>query len=278
MSKLNEIREILGMQSEDLKIVTITPEMARELVKFNTKNRARQKQREKEYASDMKEGKFQLSESMIGFGSNGELTNGQGRLYSCIEANVPFQSVVCLSLEQNIHMDTGRVRKTVDNIKLSEVLNGVCNDHADTITTIKELLRLASNKGRVRDEEVVDFCKKYADTIDRTFELGLLNLHGGKKAVFKSDMAAAFLVAAINGVDLNKLVHIRNMLTDGMSVDKKDKVILNYREKAFELSQHTSGTTRKQRYFGLQNVIYCYVNGKKSSQVIVDREYYPLIF
>jgi len=276
-SKLNEIRKILGLKPDcSLAEVVITPTMAKELVKFNTKNRARQKAREKEYTADMREGKFAVSESMLGFNSEGELTNGQGRLYSCIESNTSFTSVVYLKLEQNIHMDTGRTRTTVDNLQLAEALVGICNDNANTIKSVKTLLRVGRGASRVRDEEVVDYCKKHAATIDKAYELGLLNLTGGKNAVFKAEIAAALLVAAINGVDFNKLVHIRNILTTGMSVANSDKVILNYRDKAFELYGNNSGSVRKQLYLGLQHTIYCYVNNMKNTKIVVDSEYYPL--
>ena len=276
-SKLNEIRKILGLKPDcSLAEVVITPDMATELIKFNTKNRARHRGREKEYTADMREGKFCVSESMIGFNSEGELTNGQGRLYSCIESGTAFTSVVYLKLEQNLHMDTGRTRRTVDNIKLSEALVGVCNDSGDTIMSVKTLLRIARGTSRVRDEEVIEFCKKHAAIIDKAYGAGLLNLHGGKKAVFKSSIASAFLIAAINGVDFNDLLYIRNLLTDGMSINSRDKIILNFRDKAFELHGTETSSVRKQLYLGLQYTIYCYVNNKKTTKIVVDSEYYPL--
>lgn len=276
-SKTQDIRRILGINAEcDLAEVVITPEMARELIKYNTKNRSRQKQREKEYIADMKENKFAVAESVIGFNKIGELTNGQSRLHACIESNEAFTAIVYMKLEQNIHLDTGRTRKTVDNIQLAEALKGICNDNSNSIMTVKSLLRVSRSAPRVRDEEVVDFCKKHAEIIDRAYEFGLLNLSGGKKAVFKVEIAAALLSAAINGVDIDTLVHIRNMLTEGMSVDKRDKIILNYREKAFELYGSNSGSVRKQMYLGAQHMIYVYVNKMRTTSVKMDSEYYPV--
>lgn len=276
-SKVQDIRKILGIDTEcNLAEVVITPKMARELIKYNTNNRIRQKQREKEYIADMKENKFVVAESMIGFNAAGELTNGQSRLYACIESNKEFTAVVYMKLEQNIHMDTGRTRKTVDNIKLSGALKNICNDNSNSIMTVKALLRVSKSSSRVRDEEVVDFCKKHAKIIDKTYELGLLSLNGGKKAVFKVEIAAALLSAAINGVDMDTLVHIRNMLTEGMSVDNRDKIILNYREKAFELYGSNSGSVRKQLYFGAQHMIYVYTNKMKTTSIKMDSEYYPI--
>lgn len=277
-TKTQDIRKILGIPMDcDLAEIVITPEMARELLKYNTNNRARNKQREKEYIDDMKEDKFIVAESMVGFNKAGELTNGQGRLYACVESKKAFTAIVYMKLEQSIHMDTGRARKTVDNIKLSGALKNICNDSSNSIMTVKALLRVSRSAPRVRDEEVVNFCKKHAKIIDKAYELGLLNINGGKKAVFKVEIAAALLAAAINGVDMDTLVHVRNILTDGMSIDSKDKIILNYREKAFELYGNNSGSVRKQLYFGAQHMIYVYENKMRTTSIKMDSEYYPIL-
>lgn len=269
-TKTQDIRKILGATMDcNLAELVITPEMARELLKYNTNNRARNKQREKEYIEDMKEDKFIAAESMIYFNKAGELTNGQCRLYACVESKKAFTAVV--------YMNTGRTRKTVDNIKLSGALKDTCNDNSNSIMTVKALLRVSRSTPRVRDEEVINFCKKHAKIIDKAYELGLLNINGGKKAVFKVEIAAALLAAAINGVDMNTLVHVRNILTDGMSIDNKDKIILNYREKAFELYGSNSGSVRKQLYFGAQHMIYVYENKMRTTSIKMDSEYYTIL-
>ena len=276
-SKLNEVRKILGLRpSQDLAKVIITPDMARQLVAYNTKNRTRSKQREREYTADMREGKFGMSADMITFNQVGELTNGQGRLYSCIEADTPFETVVYLDLDQNIHMDTGRTRTTVDNIQLSNALDGICNDKSDTIRTVKALLRVGRGVGRVRDEEVLDFCKKHGTIIDQATDLGLLNLHGNKVDLFKVEIAAAFLVAAINGANMSDLAHVRKILTYADSLDPRDTTIRTMREKLFTFHGNQSGSVRKQVYYGMQYTINCYVNKKQNVTLQLSNEYYPL--
>lgn len=277
-NQLQQIRSLLGMSTNcNLKQVTITPDIATELLKFNTHNRPRQKKREKEYAADMKEGKFGLQESMISFDSSGVLTNGQTRLYACIMASTNFNTTVYIGLEQNLHMDTGKARNTVDNIQLSGVLDGVIDTNSNSILTVKQLLRLSQGVSRVRDEEVVKFCNKYKKEINSCDSLGLITLHGGKKYLFRSDIAAAFLAAHINGVDLTDLAHIRNVLTDGRSIDSSDIIIQNYRDKVLELGSSKSGTIKKQLYYGAQHTIYCYVNHKKVKLIKLDCEYYPIL-
>ena len=275
---VREIRDILGMEEDiNLKQVRITPDMASELLKFNTHNRTRQKAREKEYAKDMEEGKFGLQESMITFDENGILTNGQTRLHACVLAKKEFSTTVFIGLEQNLHMDTGKSRNSVDNIQLSGVLHGVIEDNANSIKTVKALLRLSQHQSRVRDEEVIDFCKKYSKYITDADNLGLLNLTGGKKFLFKAEIAASFLAATINGVSLTDLAHIRTILTDGRSVDDRDRVIQNFRDKVLEIGMSSSGTVKKQIYYGTQHVIYCYTNRKKTTTVRTESEYYPII-
>jgi len=274
---VKEIRTLLNMKDINLKQVTITPKTAQQLLQYNTNNRARQKVREKEYAQDMREGKFGLQESMISFDENGVLTNGQTRLYACIDAQCNFDATIFIGLNQNLHMDTGKSRTTVDNIRLSKALDGIINDNPFSIQSVKTLLRVSQHINRVRDEEVVKFCKEHADKIDEAYEYGLLNLSGKRKYVFRSEIAAAFLAACINDVDINDLIHIRAILTDGRSVDEKDIIIQNYRDKIINFSGNSTYLVKKQAYLGAQHVIYCYTNRKRNRAILVDREYYPIL-
>lgn len=274
-----KIRKILGMGNKDLAVVIITPDMAQELLAFNTNNRPRQKNYEKEYAEDMIEDKFGISESVIGF-NDGVLTNGQTRLQACVASGKPFETIVYLKLAQNIHMDTGKGRSDVDNIRLNKAVSDYIDDNANSIKTVKALIRTSQSKPRVRVEEVVEFCKDHAEAINKSSEFGLLNLTGGRKYVFKVEIAAGFLAAAINGVSMEDLAHVREIITYGRSEDDRDIVILNFRDQILILCGNggaASGSVRKQLYYGTQHAIYSYVNNTKAKVSKLDSEYYPVL-
>lgn len=277
---VQNIKGLLEMNSDcNLKQVEITPEIATELLKYNTHNRPRQKKREKDYAKDMEEGKFKLQESMISFDNDGVLTNGQTRLHACISANKSFPATVCIGLNQSIHMDTGKTRNMVDNIQLNGAVDEYINANNHSIKTVTALLRFKNYRQRIRGEEVITFCKQYGNIIDSAYDAGLLNLKGSQQYLFKSEIAAAFLVAMMNGADRTELMHIRSVLTSGQSLSKQDEIITHLRDKLliWGASGHAStNITRKQIYYGTQHVIYTYINKNKTKAIRTDIEYYKL--
>lgn len=278
MSKINEIKKILGMKSnENLKIVTITPEIADKLLMYNTHNRPRQLKRIKEYTADMKIGKWVLSESCIGFDSNGVLTNGQTRLEACINANAEFESIVCTCLEQNTHIDTGNVRKVVDNIILNGDADDYINVNASSLKVVCELLRLKNYNQRVTAEPVIEFCKQYGKFIDKAYDNGLLSMRGQTTGLFKAQIAAAFLVALMNGVDVTTLAHIRTVLTSGMCKSSNDEIIIRWRDKLLSFNGTSSNVIKKQIYLGTQDVINSVYTGKSKKKITTDTEWYPIL-
>lgn len=96
--------------------ITVTPEMATKWLEKNVNNRRLNKPLEdrqvQAYARDMKAGHWRLTGEPIIFDWNGDLLNGQHRLWACIFADAPFQTVVTYGVdpESRIVIDTGRKR------------------------------------------------------------------------------------------------------------------------------------------------------------------------
>lgn len=98
----------------EVKITTITPDMAKEwLANHNHNNRIISKQRVKEYADDIKSGKWNLTGQAITFGQDGELLDGQHRLAAIILADCDLQMLVCTDAPNAIY-DRGRPRTILD--------------------------------------------------------------------------------------------------------------------------------------------------------------------
>lgn len=283
MSKfdITEVKGILGFDNDqNLGFVRITPEIAEQLLKYNKHNRPMQSTRVKEYANDMEHGKWCLSESVIGFGNDGVLTNGQTRLQACIQSNTSFQSIVCTCLEQNIHMDTGNTRRVVANIMLNGEVDSYINPNANSLKTVLEVIRISNNKQRVTAEPVVEFCKRYGYYIDSAYNNGLLTLQGSERGLFRVQIAAAFLAATMNHVDKTALMRIRTVLTSGMTSDPSEEIIIRWRTQLIKLSSgigSQSAVNTKQIYLGTQHVIYCISNNKKTKSILTDKEYYPAL-
>jgi hypothetical protein len=275
MTRLEEIKSLLGMkETEDVAIVEITPEVAEKLLMYNTHNRPRQERRIKEYIADMKNGRWCLSESAIGFDKDGVLTNGQTRLEACVTSGSTFSSIVCTVLEQNIHMDTGNTRKVIDNIILNGDADDYINVNHNSLKVICELIRFNNGIRRVTPEPVIDFCKKYGKYIDKAFEAGLFTLSNTSYGLSRAQIAAAFLAAYINGVDITTLAHIRTVLSSGIVSDKNDASIIIWRDKLLKFAGVNTNAMKKQIYLGTQSIINSISTGKNLKRVHTDCEYY----
>lgn len=107
-------------------VETITPEVAREYLKFNTANRPLNQGLVEYYARLMKEGKWRLNGEGIQFIKGGALGNGQHRLSAIIKANIPVQILVIRDADSDSFptYDQGRMRSAKDIFSIYGVPGG----------------------------------------------------------------------------------------------------------------------------------------------------------
>lgn len=263
--KTQEIRKILGIADDvDLARVTITPNMAKQLLNYNNNNRELRENTVKRYAKDMSEGRFLNQSSTIGF-YEGKLTNGQHRLSACVKANVEFNTIVDLLFEQNLHIDRQLSRRCTDNALINHSLDGyIPEDYIKDAMTISACyLRLQSNNKMGDPYLQVQFARKYSKQITQLIDSGVIAVRGKQKPLFKSDISAALLIAYINGVDEHTLLHIREVLNTGNKIDEsKDYLITNYRDFLITNhgSKHMTTNERRSLFNGITYIAYRYDN------------------
>lgn len=159
--------------------VTITPAMARELLRLNTRNRALKDKNKAKKVRDMRAGAWDVNGDAVKisrpFDSSGRVLvlDGQHRLEACVEAGVPFRTFLITGLDPDTQatMDSHTPRSVKDmlDIKgeqyttiLSAVLRRVWYwDHGDrrfsanTTPTHRELDALLKERpGLVRSAEI----------------------------------------------------------------------------------------------------------------------------
>lgn len=103
-----------------IKLMTITPDMARDMLGHNDNNRHVSQRRVKLLAREMASGGWQVNGDSIRFGANGRLLDGQHRLHACIAADKPFDTYVITGLPDRAQetMDTGKPRTLGDVMRL----------------------------------------------------------------------------------------------------------------------------------------------------------------
>lgn len=128
-------------------VKTITPKWAMEILdKHNPVNRSVSEQTVQSYANDMKAGRWVLNHQGIAFDENGNLVDGQHRLWACVFAECSFECMVTTGLPIQVFKDSviikamdtvdkGRARTTGQQFTLAHnVKNG--NSVASAIVVI----------------------------------------------------------------------------------------------------------------------------------------------
>lgn len=97
-------------------VVTVTPEIAMAWLDANLKNRKPSRGTVAKYARDMTNGAWRMTGDPIRFDRNKHLIDGQHRLMACVEAGVPFTSMVVYGLEPDDQtvIDTNKARTASD--------------------------------------------------------------------------------------------------------------------------------------------------------------------
>lgn len=100
---------------------TVTPDVARDYLKLNIRNRKLNRREIESIARDIVRGKYVVTHQGIAFDRDGHLVDGQQRLQSIVLANKPVKLQVTrgLSAEAVLAIDRGTTRSVSDAVRIS---------------------------------------------------------------------------------------------------------------------------------------------------------------
>jgi hypothetical protein len=101
----------------------ITPDVAASLLERNVNNRKMKVRAIRNYARDMQSGKWNADAADLKFNRRGELIDGQNRLQACVDAGVPFPTLLRTGLDDAArqHVDQGVRRTVADSFRMAGV-------------------------------------------------------------------------------------------------------------------------------------------------------------
>lgn len=125
-----------SIQNIVTEIVTVTPDMAAEMLEKNTLNRNLSYSVVSKYAQVMKYGRWKTNGSTIVFAEDGTLLDGQHRLWAVIEANRPVQFLIVRNAEKDsiLTLDTGKTRNSQNILQMEK------SKHSGTAAMLTKLL------------------------------------------------------------------------------------------------------------------------------------------
>lgn len=241
------------------RVETITPEIAAKYLKHNGVNRSIRPAKVRNYARDMKNGKWQLSPQGISFYEDGELADGQHRLSGVILANVPVELYVTYDVPRsNTIQDRNMLRTPTDSLIMSGLSTKVANNRTVALTNF--LFRMAGCDNP-SIQTVNDFITDYANVLFDATNMTSKGIVKSKAKCNKASCYAAAFCAMICGVDPGVLERFFRSVNTGLydgSRESSTVVLARYLE--YDYNGNTT-TERRNAFIVTLDAINDYVNG-----------------
>lgn len=178
----------LSTNQVETRIVSITPEIAEKLLERNVSNRHVNKINVKVFASEMTKGKWQFNGEAIVFDNNGDLRNGQHRLYAIIDSQTTQLMLVITGVlpDSFATMDIGGRRNgsdilSIKNIMDPKAVSALCK-FVYTFKNAKFSGTQHANR-TLSNTEIFDYYETLGD-VTSSIEFGT-TIHKDKSAVIK---------------------------------------------------------------------------------------------
>lgn len=107
-------------ENPNVALVTITPEMAEEMLKKNIGNRKINQANVNRIAADMATGNYRLNGETIKISPNGEILDGQHRLLAAVKSGMTFRTYIVYNVERESigTIDMGKGRSVADSLNV----------------------------------------------------------------------------------------------------------------------------------------------------------------
>jgi hypothetical protein len=252
----------------------VTPQIAEVWLNQNKTNRTLREGVAEAYAADMSADKWTQCTDPIGFYSDGDLANGQHRLFAvCLSGTTQkFIVVRGLSREDGLNIDTGFMRTLIDNARISGTDDGLSN----TLVTAARAIANGSPNGAKRETyaQKLEIIEKYrapaqfaASHVRRI------------RFLCSSPVLAAVGRAFMYEADQDRLRYFCTVLATGLYDDKEADssaiVLRNYLLTKGALA--SSSAMWPDTFSKAQNAIWYFMHHKKLTTLkATDEETYPL--
>ena len=250
-------------------VSVIYPDMALAMLATNSsRQRRRRNSTVAKYASDMAEGRWELTHQGIAFNLAGELFDGQHRLEACILAKVPFTTMVFFGVgdqKEMVVLDTGAGRTAVD----ASHVKGL-DSNRNRVSYLRRFLFGGHEKKQLTHSFVLEQLDKYAPMLDF---LESIPSHRLLPAGVRAALGRAFYYT--DPEDLRRFVAI---LTDQEQASRPgDKTVVAFRTSQISRSARQSFREGAEWFMRSQRAIQAYLDRIDLTRIFaVEEDVYPL--
>lgn len=158
-----------------LTLTDITPELAEELLAQNHRNRTIRTSTVNAYARDMSNGKWQVTGECLKIAPNGDLIDGQHRLWAVVYSGVTVPMFVARGIHADAQkvLDTGVGRSAADMLAMAGHRNSRNLAGSARLAMLYEAGTISDSQrrsARITNAEVGEYLEKHPDLIDAVQE------------------------------------------------------------------------------------------------------------
>jgi hypothetical protein len=254
----------------------ITPVMAERWInEFNNSNRKLREGVAEKYAADMLNGKWTKCPAPIAFYDDGQLADGQHRLWALVISGMTLEFVVVtgLSREDGLNIDTGLGRSLVDNARIS----GQSERLSNVLVSTARAIEFGSSNATAGKRALT-----FAETIE------IVNAHR-EAALFaervvkrKQGLCGATIYAAVgrafeHGVDPTKLERFCQVLGTGLYEGDSETAAIILRNYLLSKNGTANATAMwRDTFLRAQRAIQAFVEGRRLTIIRAgEDEIYP---
>ena len=250
---------------------TITPKKAEAYLNRNTGNRKLRDGVVDEYAHDMRNGTWTICPEPITIYDNGDIADGQHRLWAIIEADAPQKFLVLREFPRpaGLNVNTGRGRTVVDNARIS----GVNLDLTNEIVSIAKVVEQGKRSGDVLpNSRKVELAERHMEAVQWTVK------HGPRGRYLRNQCVMAAVARAwYHEEDKEKLARFCKVLSDGFADGASESAAIALRNYLIVKRDAHLISLFSESFYKIQNCIRVFMRGKSINIVrSVATEPYPL--
>lgn len=230
-------------------IMTITPDMASEMLMHNKNNRKLRKYAVNTFADDMQNGRWETNAQPIVFNSNGDLLDGQHRLNAVIVANRPVDMMVVTDAPDSKLYDVGIRRTPADILFFKDTANSGFMYSTKGLAIIGYIMTgLTGNRHGLTPNALLQYIEGDKERLSNFFDYCVFETGSSTQAALRRAVfPAALYYAFVKDIDANMIHRFYEVFTTGHTSDDNESVIIACREKILKDNKHMTDIERAKR-------------------------------
>lgn len=251
-------------------VETISPEQAQVYINANKSNRKLREGAVEAMATDMREGRWTHCTAPIVFYVDGDLADGQHRLWAIIESGCPqiFTVIRSLPRDSGLNIDTGTARTLADNAKISGLDDGLSNQLIAVTRSIHFGDRQQGQFTNAQRLEWIDAHREAAEWVLRHAPSG--------RGIRSQPVLAAMARAWYHEEDKDRLHRFAEVLRTGHAYSEDESAAVSLRNYLLNQGSLPSSLWR-DTFLKVQNAVSYFMRHKKLMVIKrVADECYPL--